>query len=81
VVVELLEDVCWGLVTGTSGKLSAASTGCALAIGSAKSTAKAMDIAANHRVRANRSTSILLREPIAQTGQRGLSLTRSDAII
>ena len=73
--------VCWGFATGTSGRLSAASAGCALAIGSAKTTAKAMDIAANHRVRANRSTSILVREPIARTGQRGLSLIGSDAVL
>ena len=79
--VGLLGDVCCGLACGTSGKLSAASAGCALAIGSVKSTVRDMHIAANHRVRANRSTSILLREPIAQTGQRGLSLTRSDAIL
>ena len=51
------------------------------AIGPAKSTTNAMDIAANHRVRANRSTSILLRKPIAQTGQRGLSLLRAMQIL
>jgi hypothetical protein len=79
VVVE--GAVCWGFATGTSGRLSAASAGCALAIGSAKTTAKAMDIAANHRVRANRSTSILVREPIARTGQRRLSLIGSDAVL
>ena len=73
-VVELPGAVCWELATGLSGKLTAASAGCALAIGFAKSTKKAMDVAANHRVRANRSTSILLREPIAQTGQRGAIL-------
>ena len=70
-----------GSLEELSGKFSAASAGCALAIGSVKNMVKDMHIAANHRVRANRSTSILLREPIAQTGQRGLSLTRSNAIL
>jgi hypothetical protein len=75
-VVELFGDVCHAPAIGLSGKLSAPSVGSALAPGSAKSTTNAMHAAANHRVRANRLTSILLREPIAQTGRRGLSLLR-----
>jgi hypothetical protein len=78
---EVLGAVWSGLARGSSGKFSAASAGCAFATGPAKSTANGMNIAANHRVRANRSTSILLRKPIAQTGQRGLSLIRAMQIL
>jgi len=75
----LSEEVCV-VGVGLSGKFTGVSTGAALDGRPAKSTAIAMHTAADVRVRANRLTSILLREPIAQTGLRGMSFLQRDAM-
>src|SRR5580658_1610317 len=53
--VPLFGDVCCELAGGSSGRFSAASAACDLAMGSAKSTTHAREAAVNHRFIANHS--------------------------